>query len=136
MDLQVKKLKVEISTTSKVKLSPRSLSSSPRQRQSTHSHQLRGRTMKTYFKMYCFKSTFSKNVTEECTFCWKVLLVTLNKNLATTITEFLSVFVNVIINIYIQWYVLYLPELKVTQVTLYYFSTKYKYKIITNVYMW
>ena len=31
---------------------------------------------------------------------------------------------------------LYLPELKVTTKTLYIFSTKYKCKIITNVYMW
>ena len=32
-------------------------------------------------------------------------------------------------------HVLYLPELKVAPITLYFFSTKYKYKIITNVYM-
>ena len=57
----------------KTKLSARSLSSSPRQRQITHFPQVRGRTMKTYLKMYCFKSTFLKHVTEECTFCWKVL---------------------------------------------------------------
>ena len=31
--------------------------------------QLRGRTMKTYFKMNCPKPTFLKHVTEECTFC-------------------------------------------------------------------
>ena len=31
--------------------------------------QLRGRTMKTYFKMNCLKPTFLKHVTEECTFC-------------------------------------------------------------------
>ena len=58
--------------------------------------------MKIYFKMYCFKLTFLKHVTEECTFSWKVLLVTLSKILMDTITEFLSLFVNVIINIYIQ----------------------------------
>ena len=39
-----------------VELSPRSLSPSPRQRQISHSPQLREWTMKTYFKMYCFKS--------------------------------------------------------------------------------
>ena len=49
--------------------------------QITHSPRLRGRTMKTYFKMYCFKSIFLKHVTEECTFCGNVLLVTLSKNL-------------------------------------------------------
>ena len=63
-----------------VKLSPRSLSSLSRQRQTTHP-QLRGRTMKTYFKTYCFKPTFLKYVTEECTFCWKVFLATLKKYL-------------------------------------------------------
>ena len=31
--------------------------------------QLRGRTMKTYFKMNHLKPTFLKHVTEECTFC-------------------------------------------------------------------
>ena len=59
--------------------------------------------MKTYFKIYCFfKSTFLKHVTEECTFCWKVLLVTLSKYQEATITEVRSLFANVIINIYIQ----------------------------------
>ena len=58
--------------------------------------------MKNYFKMYCFKSTFLKYVTEELTFCWKVLLVTLSKNLVDTVIEFLSLFDTVIINIYIQ----------------------------------
>ena len=67
MDLQVKKIKVDIVT--KAKLFPRSLSTPPRQRQITHSPHLRGRTRKTYFKMYCFKSTFLKHVAEECTFC-------------------------------------------------------------------
>ena len=69
MDLQVKKLRVDISTTPRQKLSPRSLSSPPRQRQITHSLKLRGWIMKTYFKMYCFNSTFLKNETEECGFC-------------------------------------------------------------------
>ena len=32
-------------------------------------HQLKGRTMKTYFQMNCFKLTFLKHLTEECTFC-------------------------------------------------------------------
>ena len=63
MDLQVKKLKADISTTPKAKLSHRSLSSLPRKRQITHPPQLRERTMKTYFKMSCFKSTFLKHVT-------------------------------------------------------------------------
>ena len=31
--------------------------------------------MKTYFKMYCLKSTFLKHVTEKRTFCSKVLLL-------------------------------------------------------------
>ena len=58
--------------------------------------------MKTCFKMYYFKSTFLKHVTEECNFCWKVLLVTLSKHHGATITEVLSLFANVTINIYIQ----------------------------------
>ena len=58
--------------------------------------------MKSYFKMYCLKSTFLKYVTEEFTFCWKVLLVTLSKNLGATVIEFLSLFDTVLINIYIQ----------------------------------
>ena len=91
--------------------------------------------MKTYFKMYCFKSTFLNHVTEECSFCWKVLLMTFNKNLVATITEFLSLFVNATVNNYIQQHVLYLSKLKVSEITLHFFSTKYKYKIITNVYM-
>ena len=95
----------------------------------------RGGLFQTYFKMYCFKSTFLKHVTEEFTFCWKVLLVTLSKNLVATITGFLSLFLNIVINIYIQWHVLYRPEFKVTPITLYFSSTKYKYRIITNVYM-
>ena len=119
----------------KTKLSPLSLSLPPRQRQITHFSQLRGRTMKTYFKIYCFKSTFLKDVTEEFTFCWKVLQVNLSKNLVATITEFLSLFVTVTINIYIQQHIIYLPELKVTSITIYFFWTKYKFKIITNVYM-
>ena len=102
MDLQVKKLKVDIPNTPRqTSLSP-VLIITPKKGQITHSPQLRGRTMKTYFKMYCFKSIFLKHVTEECTFCGNVLLVTLSKNLVATITEFLSLFVNVIINIYIQ----------------------------------
>ena len=67
MDLQVIKMKVDI--VAKAKLSPRSLSLPQRQRQITHSPQLRGRTMKIYFEMYCFKSTFLKHVTEKYTFC-------------------------------------------------------------------
>ena len=61
---------------------------------------------------------------EEFTFCWKIFLVTLSKNLVATLTELLSLFVTVIINIYIQWYIRYLPELKFTPMTLYFFSTK------------
>ena len=82
-----------------VKLSPWSLSLTPRPRQITHSPYLRGRTMKTYLKMYCFKLTFLKLVLEECTFSWKVLSVTLSKHQLATITEVLSLFANVIINI-------------------------------------
>ena len=53
MDLQVKKLKVNISTTPRqTSLSPVPIIT-PKQRQITHNPQLRGRTMKTYFKMYC-----------------------------------------------------------------------------------
>ena len=69
---------------------------------SSPSPQLSRRTMKTYFKMYCFKTIFLTQVTEECTFCWNVLLVTLSKNLVATITEFLLLFVNAIIDIFIQ----------------------------------
>ena len=90
MDLQVKKLKVGISTTHRqTSLSPVPIITQ-KQRQITHSPQLRGRTMKTYLKMYCFKSIFLKHVTEECTFCWNVLLVTLRKNLVATIAELMS----------------------------------------------
>ena len=70
MDLQVKKLKVDISTTHRQNsLSP--VLSSPQGRDKLH--------MKTYFKMYCFNSIFSKHVTEECTFFWNVLLVNLDQ---------------------------------------------------------
>ena len=111
----------------KAKLSPRSLSSSRRKRQITHSSQLRWRTMKTYFKMHCFKSTFFKTCNRRMHFLlegWNVLLVTLSKHKVATVTEFLSLFVTVIINIYIQQHVLYLPVLNVTPITLYFFSTK------------
>ena len=91
--------------------------------------------MKTYLKMYCCKSIFLKHVTEECNFYFKVLLVTLSKNLVATITECLRLFVNIIINIYIQKHIFYLSELKVTPIILYFFLTKYKYKNIANVYM-
>ena len=79
MDLQVKKMKVGISTT----VGQKSLPSPYHHLQSRGKllihPQLRGMTMKTYFKMYCFKSNFLKHVTEKCTFCWKVLFVTLSK---------------------------------------------------------
>ena len=58
MELQVKKLKVENFSYLKEKLFPLSLSSPSRQRQITHSLQLKGRSMGTYFKMCWFKSTF------------------------------------------------------------------------------
>ena len=51
------------------------------------------------------------------------------ETLVATITEFFSLFVTVIINVYFQWLVLYLPELKVTPISLYFFSIRYKYKI-------
>ena len=60
MDFQVNKLTVDISTNPG-KNSQQSLSSPPQQRQITHSPQLRETTKKTYFKMYCFKSTFLKH---------------------------------------------------------------------------
>ena len=96
MDSQVKKLEVDISPNPKQNSLPGPYIIPKAETV------WRGRTMKIYFKMYCFKSTFLKHVTEECTFSWKVLLVTLSKILVDTITEFLSLFVNVIINIYIQ----------------------------------
>ena len=61
MDLQVKKLKVDISATPKKNSDTstyRGKTAPPRQRQITHSPQLRERTKKTYFKMHCFKSAF------------------------------------------------------------------------------
>ena len=89
MDLQVKNMKVDISTN------PRQNSllgpyHHPQDRDKLLSpntpppQQLRGR--KNYFKMSCFKSTFSKQVTEECTFCCNVLLMTLSKNLVAIMT--------------------------------------------------
>ena len=44
---------------SQAKLTPRSLSPFPGQRKTTHSPHLRGWNMRTYFKMYCFKSAFT-----------------------------------------------------------------------------
>ena len=41
----------------------------PKAKANYSSLQLKGRTMKTYFKMNCLKPTFLKHVTEECTFC-------------------------------------------------------------------
>ena len=70
---------VQISTAPRHTCLPDSSSSSPGQRQITHSPRLRGRVMKTYFKMYYFKLTFSKYVTENWIFCSKVFLVTLSK---------------------------------------------------------
>ena len=46
MEMRVKKFKVDISTTPR-QSSPRSLSSLPKQKQITHSLQLKGRAMKT-----------------------------------------------------------------------------------------
>ena len=61
MDFQVNKLTVDISTNPG-KNSQQSLSTIlSQQRQITHSPQLRETTKKTYFKMYCFKSTFLKH---------------------------------------------------------------------------
>ena len=64
MDLQVKKLKVDLFTTPRQNSLPGTYHHSLGN-ENAHSLQLRGRTMKTYFKMYCFKSTFLKDVTEE-----------------------------------------------------------------------
>ena len=47
---------------SQAKLSPRSLSPSSRQRRITYSPQLRGWAMKTYFKIYCCKSTLTPKI--------------------------------------------------------------------------
>ena len=44
---------------SQAKLIPRSLSPFPRERKITHSPHLRRWNMRTYFKMYCFKSAFT-----------------------------------------------------------------------------
>ena len=100
MDFQVKKLKIDISTTSissQAKLSPVPVIT-PNEEINYSFPQLRKRTKKTYFKMYCFKSTFLKDMEQknalfvERSFWWLWA-----KHLVTTITEFLSLFVNVII---------------------------------------
>ena len=100
MDFQVKKLKIDISTTSissQAKLSPVPVIT-PNEEINYSFPQLRKRTKKTYFKMYCFKSTFLKDMEQknalfvERSFWWLRA-----KHLVTTITEFLSLFVNVII---------------------------------------
>ena len=104
----------------KAKLFPQSLSSPSKQRQITHFPQLRGRTVKTYLKLCCFKTTFLKLLTEEYSFHWNVHLVTLSKNLVATITEFQSIFVTATINIYIEQHVLYPTELKIKPITLFF----------------
>ena len=91
MDLQVKKLKPGISTNSRQNSLPDPYYYPHGNDKSLHPPHLRGRTMKTYFKMYCFKSTFLKHVIGECTFCCKVLLVTFSKYQVATITEVLSI---------------------------------------------
>ena len=67
MDLQVKKMKVRHSDKAKT-LSPVSIIT-PKAKTNYSFPQLKGRTMKTYFQMNCFKPTFLKHLTEECTFC-------------------------------------------------------------------
>ena len=52
MDLQVKNLKVDNSTTLRQNSLPSPYYILPRERQIAHPSQLRGKTMKTYFKMY------------------------------------------------------------------------------------
>ena len=59
MHLQVKKLIIHIFFYCQVNLSPRSLSSPSRQRQISHSPQLRRSAMKACFRIYCFKSTLT-----------------------------------------------------------------------------
>ena len=59
MDLQVKKLKVDISATPK-KNSDTGSYHHPQGRDKLLIPQLRKRTKKTYLEMYCFKSTFLK----------------------------------------------------------------------------
>ena len=136
MELQVKKWKVNFSTTplpqgntlSQVPLI------SPKVEKNYSFPQLRGRTIKTYFKMHCYKSTFIKHVTEECTFCWKILLVTLRRNLVATIAEFLSLFVTFTIIHSIAWNLPAWTE-SYTYESVFYL-TKYNFNIITNVFMW
>ena len=55
------------------------------------------------WKTIFLKVSFLKNVSEECTLCWRVLLCSLwARNPVAAITEFLPLFFTVIINIYIQ----------------------------------
>ena len=49
----------------KAKLSPQSLSATPRQRKKYSFHTVHW----VDYEMYCFKSMFLKHITEECTFC-------------------------------------------------------------------
>ena len=60
MDFKVNKVESRHYYYPQEKLCHRYVSSPPRQRQITHSPQLRDRTGETYFEMYCFKSTFLK----------------------------------------------------------------------------
>ena len=101
MDLQVKKLKVDISTTHSQNSVPCPYHD-PQCREKLLIPQVKGEDYENLFQNVLLKSIFIKHVIEEYTFCWKVLLVTLSKNVVIAITEFLSLFVNVIINIYIQ----------------------------------
>ena len=57
-DLLVRKLKVHISATTKKNTGP---IITPKAETNYSFHQSRERTKKTYFEMYCFKSTFLKH---------------------------------------------------------------------------
>ena len=78
MGLKVKKLKLDITTPGKT-LSPVPTIIPKAEKNYLSPPVKGGRAVKTYLKMYLL---------EECTFCWKVLLVTLSKDLVTIITEF------------------------------------------------
>ena len=80
MDLQVKNLKVDISITPRQNSLPGPYHH-PQCREKYSFPPVKGEDYENLFKMPCFRSTFLKHVPEECTFCWKVFLVNLSKNL-------------------------------------------------------
>ena len=81
---------------------PPSLFHHPQCRDKLHIPPVKGKDYENLFQKVCFKSAFLKRVTEECTFCWNVLLLTLSRKPGVaTITDFLPLLVTVIIHIYI-----------------------------------